>query len=67
MKEYRVMAYFKDNAPKGNQPRSFRRKIVNTYEQAVTLRNDALMYYEGYRYIDKVVIESRETSEWEEE
>ena len=67
MKEYRVMAYFKKDAPLGNQPRSFRRKIVNSYEKAITLRDEALMYYDKYRYIDKVVIESREVSDWEEE
>lgn len=64
MKEYRVMAYFQDDAPRGNQPRSFRRKIVNTPEDAKLLWEDAMMYYENYRYIEKVVIESRDVDEW---
>lgn len=67
MKEYRIMAYFKDNAPKGNQPRSFRRKVVSTSQEAEQLLQDALLYYERYAYIDRVIIESREITEWKED
>lgn len=67
MKEYRVMAYFTEDAPLGYRPRSFRRKIVNSYEKAVTLRNEALMYYSEYKYIKEVIIESREVTDWKEE
>lgn len=61
------MAYFTEDAPLGYQPRSFRRKIVNSYEKAVTLRNEALTYYGEYAYIKKVIIESREVTDWKEE
>lgn len=64
MKEYRVMAYFKEDAPKGNQPRSFRRKIVRSPEEASELLQEALQYYSEYKYIDRVVIETREVTDW---
>lgn len=65
MKEYRVMAYFKDNAPRGYEPRSYKRKIVNTYREAKILKKQAKRYYSTYNYLKKIVIESREVTEWE--
>ena len=65
MKEYRVMAYFDKNAPMGYEPRSYKRKIVNTYREARILKKQAKRYYTNYKYFKKVVIESREVTEWE--
>lgn len=65
MTEYRVVAYFKDTAPMGYQPRSYRRKIVTTYKEAKSLLKEAKAYYKNYNYLKKVVIESREVTEWE--
>lgn len=67
MKEYRIIAYFTDNAPRGYQPRSYKRKIVTTYDEAMKLYNEAIVYYGKYKYFDKVVIESREVTEWKGE
>ena len=66
MKEYRVMAYFKADAPKGYQPRSYQRKIVTTPYEALDLLDEAKEYYSRYKYLDKIVIESRFVSRWEE-
>ena len=60
MIEYRVMAYFSEVYG----PRSYRRKIVTTKEEAEKLFQEASKYYLSYKYLIKVVIESREVSEW---
>ena len=60
MKEYRVMAYFTDVYA----PRSYKRKIVNTLEEAEKLLKAAKRYYSSYKYLSRVVIESREVTEW---
>lgn len=60
MKEYRVMAYFSEVYT----PRSYKRKIVNTREEAEELLKEAEYYYSQYRYLIKVVIEEREVTEW---
>lgn len=60
MIEYRVMAYF----TKVYTPRSYKRKIVTTWEEAVKLLEKAKDYYSGYNYLEKVVIESREVTAW---
>lgn len=60
MIEYRVMAYFSEVYG----PRSYKRKIVTTKEEAEKLLQEALKYYSSYKYLVKVVIESREVSEW---
>jgi len=58
--EYRIMAYFSEVYG----PRSYKRKIVTTKEEAEKLLQEALEYYSKYKYLIKVVIESREVSEW---
>lgn len=60
MTEYRVMAYFSEVY----SPRSYKRKVVTTKEEAEKLLQEALKYYSSYKYLIKVVIESREVSEW---
>lgn len=63
MKEYRIMAYF----TQVYTPRSYKRKIVDTLCEANKLLEEAKEYYssDNYRkYLRKVVIESREVSEW---
>ena len=68
MTEYRIMAYFTNIY----SPRSYKRKIFNTLEEAEKVYKEAVNYYSGsgssifcgYKYLDKVVIESREVTEW---
>lgn len=60
MTEYRVMAYFYDVYT----PRSYKRKIVKTIGEAKALLKQAKEYYSSYPYLLKVVIESREVTEW---
>ncbi len=60
MKEYRIMAYFTDVYA----PRSYKRKIVTNKDEAEKLFQEAKEYYSTYKYLDKVVIESREVTEW---
>ena len=67
MKEYRIMAYFNADAPKGYQSRSYKRKVFTTKEDAILMFPEACIYYAGYKYLDRVVIESRVVSEWEKE
>ena len=67
MKEFRIMAYFTEEAPAHSyQPRSFKRKIYNNREDAEEALKEAREYYSRYRYIDRVLIEQRNVSEWEE-
>ena len=60
MKEYRVLALFE----KVYQPRTYRRKIVNTQEEAEELLKRAKEYYSTYPYLISVQIQEREVSEW---
>ena len=64
MTEYRATAYFHGNV---YAPRSYKRKTVYTLEDAEKLYDDAVKYYsrQSYaKYFDKVVIETREVTEW---
>ena len=61
-KEYRVIAHF----TKVYEPRSYKRKIVTTREEAEKLLKVAKKYYSSYNYFDHVSIESREVTNWEE-
>lgn len=62
MKEYRIMAYF----TKVYGPRSYKRKIIGSREEAEKLLKAAKKYYSSYNYFDHVCIESREVTNWEE-
>lgn len=65
MKEYRIMAYFK----KVYDPRSYKRKMFGSREEAENMLPEAIRYYSGYKYYDlmeRVVIESREVGDWKE-
>lgn len=67
MKEYRIMAYFSGTV---YGPRSYKRKIFNSLEEAKETLPQAIDYYDGYPYggrCEKVQIESREVTEWEVE
>ena len=64
MKEYRVMAYFKESAPLGYGPRSYKRKVVTDLKEAEKLLKEARRYYRKYKYLEIVRIESRSVSEW---
>lgn len=61
MYEYRIRAYF----TKVYTPRSYKRKVVYTLEEAEALYHEAVEYYYGYNYLDRIVIEGRRVSEWE--
>ena len=63
MTEYRIMAYFTEVYG----PRSYKKKIVTDKEEAEKLLIEAKEYYSSYKYLDKVVIESREVTNWKEE
>lgn len=58
--EYRVRAYFTDVYA----PRSYKRKVVYTREDAEKLLTEAREYYSTYKYLDRVVIESRKVGKW---
>lgn len=65
-KEYRIRAYFTDTYP----PRSYKRKIFHSREEAEAMYPEAREYYSGHPYTGrllKVVIESRPIVGWEEE
>ena len=62
MKEYRVRAYFTDSSMYPS--RTYKRKIYMTLPDALNALNKAKVYYSSYKYIDKVVIESREVTNW---
>ena len=66
MKEYRVMVYFSDEAPRSYTFRSYKRKIVTDLKEAEKILKEAKRYYKTYKFVDRVVIESRNVSEWEE-
>lgn len=61
-KEYRVRAYF----TRVYAPRSYKNKWVATPAEAEELLAKAEDYYSDYNYLDRIVIESRIVSEWEE-
>ena len=66
MKEYRIRAYFNGDVY-GN--RTYKGKVFTSVAEAEILLEDAKEYYtsEPYKpYLEKVVIEEREVSEWEE-
>ena len=62
-KEYRIRAYFSEVYA----PRSFKCKVYTTLEEAETALIKAKEYYNKYPYLIKVVIESRQITEWSEE
>ena len=65
-REYRIRAYFTDTYP----PRSYKRKLFHSKEEAEAMYPEAKEYYSEYPYTGrllKVVIESRPVVEWEEE
>ena len=65
MKEFRIMAYFSDDAPTHSyQPRSYKKKIYTDQKEVANALKEAREYYSKYRYIEKVVIEQRNVSEW---
>ena len=64
--EYQIRAYFKEDAPRGYLPRSYKRKIVESLDEAKKLLEEAKRYYSTYKYLDRVVIEEREVGVWEE-
>lgn len=65
MKEYRIMAYFSDDAPPHSyKPRSYKKKIYTTREEAEEALKEAKEYYSKYRYIECVLIEQRNISKW---
>jgi len=66
-REYRIMAYFKTST---YGPRSYKRKIYKTLEDAKKDYKEALAYYSSSTYeghFGRVVIESRTVSEWKED
>lgn len=63
MKEYKIMAYFTEVYP----PRSYKRKVTTNLTEALRLLKKAKEYYSSYKYLDRVVLESREVEEWKEE
>ena len=60
MKEYRIMAYFSAVYV----PRAYKRKTFKSLEEALDALPKAAAYYAGYKYLDKVQIESRAVTEW---
>lgn len=62
-REYRVKAYFTEVY----LPRSYKRMVVTDPEEAQKLLKEAKKYYSSYKYLDRVVLESREVGEWKEE
>lgn len=59
-KEYKIVAYFS----KVYSPRSYKRKIVSSYDEAVSLLAEAKDYYDRYSYLEDVRIEEREVTDW---
>lgn len=58
--EYRIRAYFDEVYT----PRAYKRKVVSTLEEAKALLEEAKAYYSHYKYLNKVVIESRKVTSW---
>ena len=64
--EYRIMAYFNGTV---YGPRSYKRMVFTSKEEAERYLPQATQYYSSGPYkrdIHKVVIETREVSEWKE-
>lgn len=64
MKEYRIMAYFSADAPRGYQPRSYKRKIFTSLDAVQAAFPEAVEYYSRYKYLVDVKIESRDVTDW---
>ncbi len=65
MYEYRIRAYFTEAYP----PRSYKRRIFDSYEDAKAMIAEAAEYYGSSQYmdrLDRVVIEKRKISSWKE-
>ena len=62
MKEYRIEAYFSEVYA----PRSYKRMVFRDLEAAKKVFVLAKEYYSNYPYLEKVVIEEREVTEWRE-
>ena len=68
MKEYKVMAFFNEDCPPhSGAPRSYKHKVTRDPEEAQRILKEAKEYYSKYKYLDRVVLVSREVGEWEEE
>jgi hypothetical protein len=68
MQEFRIRAYFSDDAPPhSNQPRSYKKKIYTSQEEAEVALKEAREYYSRYRYIEEVVIEQRNVTKWKQQ
>lgn len=63
MKEYRIEAYFSEVYT----PRSYKRMVFRDLEAAKKVFVLAKEYYSNYPYLEKVVIEEREVTEWKEQ
>ena len=63
VKEYRVRAYFTAQ----HNPRDYRWKSsIATLDEAKQVLEEAKQYYSSYKTLDKVVLEERYTTSWEE-
>ena len=65
MYEYRIRAYFTEVYP----PRSYKRRIFDSFEDAKAVIDEATEYYRSSQYMDRlnrVVIEKRMISSWKE-
>ena len=60
--EYRIVAHF----TQVYLPRSYKRKIYKSFAEAMADWKIALGYYSKYRYFDRLVLESRVVTEWDE-
>ena len=63
----KLMVYFSDDAPRSYTFRSYKRKIVTDLKEAEKILKEAKRYYKTYKFVDRVVIESREVSDWKED
>lgn len=62
-KQYRIRAYFTEVM----SPRSYRwKETITDIEEAKRILEEAKRYYAKYSYLDKVVIEERYVTSWEE-
>ena len=65
MYEYRIRAYVTEVYP----PRSYKRRIFDSFEDAKAVIDEATEYYRSSQYMDRlnrVVIEKRMISSWME-
>lgn len=61
--EYRIMAYFSEESSYG--PRSYKRKVFTSYQEALAVYDEAVDNYSSYKGFDKAVIERRKITDWE--